>query len=1554
MQVAVEDAFGNVVTSNTSTVTIAVGSGPGSLTAGSTTSVAAVSGVATFSNLVLDTAGTYTFKATDGALTSGTSGNIASAQPPPAHLTLQQLPTTGTAGQALSPSVQVAVEDAFGNVVTSNTSTVAIAVATGPGVLTAGSTTSVAAASGVATFSNLVLDTVGTYTLKATDGALTSVTSGNITVSPATASQLVLQQSPTTGTAGQALSPATKVAVEDAFGNVVTSNTSTVTIAVASGPGGLTAGSTTSVAAVSGVATFSDVVLDTAGSYTLSVSDGAITGAITGTITVSPAAASQLGFLATSTTGIAGEALTPSIQVAVEDAFGNVVTSNTSSLTIAVTAGPGGLTAGSTTSVAAVGGVAVFSNLVLDTAGTYTLKATDGALASATSGNITVSSAAASQLLLQQSPTMGTAGQALSPATKVSLEDAFGNVVTSNASTVTISVASGPGGWTAESTNRVAAINGVATFSDLVLDTAGNYRLSVTDGGLTGVTTGNITVSPAAASQLALLESPSTGTAGEALGLMPIAVEDAFGNIVTTDTSAVTIAVTSGPGGWAAGSTTSVSAVNGVATFSNLVLNTAGSYTLSVSDGGLAGATTGSINVSTAATNQLVLLQAPSTGTAGQGLGTVAIALEDAFGNVVTTDTSTVTIALASGPGGLAAGSTISVSAVNGVATFSNLVLDTAGSYTLSVSDGSLTGPTTGNVIVSPADASQLVLTQSPSTGTAGQALSPTVQVAVEDAFSNVVTADTSTIAIAVASGPGDLTAGSTTSLSVVNGVATFSNLVLDTAGSYTLSVSDGGLTAAATGNITVSPAAASQLALIQSPSTATAGQVLGAVTVAVEDPFGNVVTTDTSTVAIAVTSGPGGVTAGSTTSLSVANGVATFSNLVLDTAGSYTLSVSDGGLTAAATGNITVSPAAASQLALIQSPATGTAGQALGTVTVAVEDPFGNVVTTDTSTVTIAVASGSGGLAAGSTTSVAAVNGVATFSNLVLDTSGSYTLSVSDDGLAGAMTGNIAVSPAAASQLVLTQSPSTATAGQALGAVTLAVEDVFGNIVTTDTSTVTIVVTNGPGGLAAGSMASVSAVNGAVTFSTLILDAAGSYTLSLTDGGLTEATTGNIAVSPAAASQLVLLQSPTTAIAGQALNPSPQVAVEDAFGNVVTTDTSTVTIAVANGPGGLTPGSTTSVSAVNGAVTFSDLILDTAGSYTLSVTDGGLTGATTGNIAVSPAAASQFVLLQSPTTAIAGQALNPSLQVAVEDPFGNIVTTDTSTVTITVTNGPGGLAAGSTTSLAAVNGVANFGNLVFDTAGSYTLAVGDGALTAATTGNIAVSPAAASQLVLLQTPTTAIAGPALNPSLQVAVEDPFGNIVTTDTSIVTITVTNGPGGLAAGSTTSLAAVNGVANFSNLVLDTAGSYTLSVSDGALTGVTTGDIILSPAAASQLVLIQSPTTATAGEALGLVTMAVEDAFGNVVTTDTSIVTIAVNSGPGGLTAGSTTSASAVNGVATFSNLVLDTAGTYTIKAGDGALTSAVSGNIAVSAAATNQLQRSCTRPRSEPQGRRSEL
>src|SRR5260370_15785189 len=69
----------------------------------------------------------------------------------------------------------------------------------------------------------------------------------------------------------------------------------------------------------------------------------------------------------------------------------------------------------------------------------------------------------------------------------------------------------------------------------------------------------------------------------------------------------------------------------------------------------------------------------------------VTVAIRDANGNVVTSDTSIVTLTLSSGTfaGG---GNTATASAVNGVDTFGGRVVNTAGSYTLAASDGTLTG----------------------------------------------------------------------------------------------------------------------------------------------------------------------------------------------------------------------------------------------------------------------------------------------------------------------------------------------------------------------------------------------------------------------------------------------------------------------------------------------------------------------------------------------------------------------------------------------------------------------------------------------------------------------------------------------------------------------------------------------------------------------------------------------------------------------------------------------------------------------------------------------
>jgi len=204
-------------------------------------------------------------------------------------------------------------------------------------------------------------------------------------------------------------------------------------------------------------------------------------------------------------------------------------------------------------------------------------------------------------------------------------------------------------------------------------------------------------------SKLVIQQSPTTGTAGVALGTLTVAVENQSGQVITTDNSTVTLSIATGPGGFTSTSKISVNAVNGIATFSNLVINTAGSYTLKDSDGSLTSSTTNTITINAAQAAKVVFQQVPSTGTTGKALSSVTVAVVDQFGNVVTTDKSTVTISVATGSGSFSSGSTLAVSAASGIATFNNLIFGTAGNYTLGAADSSLAKATSTNISVTAA-----------------------------------------------------------------------------------------------------------------------------------------------------------------------------------------------------------------------------------------------------------------------------------------------------------------------------------------------------------------------------------------------------------------------------------------------------------------------------------------------------------------------------------------------------------------------------------------------------------------------------------------------------------------------------------------------------------------------------------------------------------------------------------------------------------------------------------------------------------------------------------
>jgi hypothetical protein len=619
-------------------------------------------------------------------------------------------PAGATAGTAIAPSIVIAAQDANGATITTASGiNVTLSITTGTGVTgaTLGGTLTRAAIAGVATFDDITIDKAGSgYTLTATAAGLTIATTSAFAVSPGAAAKLGVASQPSAANAGASIAPAVQFAIQDALGNTVTSATSNITVAISSGTGagGAVLSGTTTAAAVSGVATFSNLSLDKAASgYTFTGSATGLTSATTAAFTISPAAAAKLAVTVQPASSTAGVAISPSVQVSVQDALGNTVPSATTSITVAVTTGTGaaGATLGGTKTVSASSGIAAFSTLSLDKAASgYTLTATASGMTSATSSAFTISPAAAAKLAVTTQPSNSTGGSAISPNVVVTIQDTFGNTASSATTSVTMAITSGTGtgGATLGGTKTVAAVAGVATFSTLAVDKTGTgYTLDATATGLTGATTSAFNVALGSPAKLFFAFHPSNAVSMVVINpSVQVSVHDAGNNFLSSATNSVTIAIGTDPSGASSTllGTKTVAAVAGVATFNDLKVSLkATGYTLVASGTGLSSATSETFNISVGPVSQLV--KVPATHGQSAQVGTAvalapAVTVTDAGGNKI----ADVSISWVIKEGGGSVTGSPSISNANGVATVGSWTLGSA------VAHNELTASVTTNAAI--------------------------------------------------------------------------------------------------------------------------------------------------------------------------------------------------------------------------------------------------------------------------------------------------------------------------------------------------------------------------------------------------------------------------------------------------------------------------------------------------------------------------------------------------------------------------------------------------------------------------------------------------------------------------------------------------------------------------------------------------------------------------------------------------------------------------------------------------------------------------------------
>jgi uncharacterized protein (TIGR02597 family) len=186
-----------------------------------------------------------------------------------------------------------------------------------------------------------------------------------------------------------------------------------------------------------------------------------------------------------------------------------------------------------------------------------------------------------------------------------------------------------------------------------------------------------------------------------------------------------------------------------------------------------------------------------------------------------------------------------------------------------------------------------------------------------------------------------------------------------------------------------------------------------------------------------------------------------------------------------------------------------------------------------------------------------------------------------------------------------------------------------------------------------------------------------GTRTITITNpDGQSVTSSALLTVNGVSATKLTIqIQPSSTATAGVPFAVQPVIRLEDVSGNLVTNDNSTVVTATRSAGVGTLQGST-SVTAVNGLVTFTNLSHRYANNITLAFTSGSLASATSSVVTVAPAAFSQLQILVpgqaatptvspgrtgTPTAHVSGTPFNVTVNAV--DAFWNFVNTATDTV---------------------------------------------------------------------------------------------------------------------------------------------------------------------------------------------------------------------------------------------------------------------------------------------------
>lgn len=610
----------------------------------------------------------------------------------------------------------------------------------------------------------------------------------------------------------------------------------------------------------------------------------------------------------------------------------------------------------------------------------------------------------ATRLAFAAAPQGGTAGAALA-ALEVTLRDDQGNTVAGASASVRLTLGSGPSGASLRGTTTVQATNGVARFTDLVLEKAGRYTLSASADNLQGAISAAFDVAPAAAASLALAQLPDSVAAGSAASVEVTAL-DGFGNVATQYTGTVGFSSSDTQATLPADYTFTAQDA-GRRTFANAItLRQAGSRQVTATDRANASLSASrQVTVLPASASRLTFTRQPASRSVRAALPSVEVTIVDAQGNTVNTNTPTITLALTQ-TGATLEGS-LSAAPTAGVASFTSLSLAQEGTgYILTASASGLASATSA-----PFDIIDDVAPAQPglSAGTVTDTQIAVQWTAVgDDGSLGTASAYDLRYSTTAITSESDFNAATraTTSAPRAPGSAEqvlLSGLQPGTSYYIALKVTDsvGNSTRSATLQVSTQSPPALRLAFTQQPQSGTAGTALPALAVSIQNASGSTQPVDGTQITLTLQ----GATGFGPFTASTSNGVATFNDVRIDRAGTgYTLTASATGLTSAISQAFDIAPTSTARLAMSAPSSSYTSGATIP-LTVSAEDPYGNVTPSYRGTIIFSTTDSNGDVPVDHAFTEQDA-GRRTF-NIILRTAGQQTLGVTDL-MNGSLGGNI------------------------------------------------------------------------------------------------------------------------------------------------------------------------------------------------------------------------------------------------------------------------------------------------------------------------------------------------------------------------------------------------------------------------------------------------------------------------------------------------------------------------------------------------------------------